>query len=96
MNTTTITPQEAQELYGIAATKRVIDNVAEVLKCLIDGIDIGDIRAIGNLGTIAANLPEGIKEASDYSSRELEELGKFCIEQFGEVLAVMKFTERRA
>ncbi len=91
MNQTILTAQEAQELYGIAATKRVIDNAAEVLKCLVDGIDVGDIRAIGNLGTIAANLPEGIKEASDYSARELEELGRFCIEQFGEVLAAMKF-----
>lgn len=91
MNQTTITPQEAQELYGIEATKRVIENTTEVVKCLANGIDFGDIRAVGNLGTIAANLPEGIKEASDYSSRELEELGKFCLIEFAEVLAVMNF-----
>jgi hypothetical protein len=90
INTTTISPAQARELFGIEATKRVIDNANEVVKCLIDGLDVGDIRAIGNLKTIGDNIPEVFKEAKDYSQAELAEIGAFALEQAGEILAIAK------
>ncbi len=90
INTTTISPAQAKELFGIEATKRVIDNANEVVKCLIDGLDVGDIRAIGNLKTIGDNIPEVFKEAKDYSQAELAEIGAFALEQAGEILAIAK------
>ena len=92
INTTTISPAQAKELYGIEATKRVLDNATEVVKCLVDGVDVGDIRAIGNLKTIGDNLPDFWKEAKDYSEKELAELGAFALEQAAEVLAAAKIT----
>jgi uncharacterized protein (TIGR02594 family) len=92
INTTTISPAQAKELYGIEATKRVLDNATEVIKCLVDGLDVGDIRAIGNLKTIGDNIPEVWKEAKEYSEKELAELGAFALEQAGEVLTAAKIT----
>ena len=92
INTTTISPAQAKELYGIEATKRVLDNATEVIKCLVDGLDVGDIRAIGNLKTIGDNIPEVWKEAKDYSEKELAELGAFALEQAAEILAAAKIT----
>ena len=92
INTTTILPEQAKELYGIEASKKVLDNATEVIKCLVDGLDVGDIRAIGNLKTIGDNIPEVWKEAKEYSEKELAELGAFALEQAGEVLTAAKIT----
>ena len=62
------------EIYGIEASKRAISNVFHIANAVIDGIQPADIAEVPRLISIVADIPNIIREASDYSEKEREEL----------------------
>lgn len=79
MTTTTTTPTTAAtpvEKFGITASKQALSDIVAVAFAVADGIQPSDIAEVPRLISIVGAVPTVIQEASDYSPRELEELGR--------------------
>lgn len=77
------TPSTKAEKFGIEATKRGIDNIFAVGFAVADGIQPQDIIAVPRLIDLFGQIPEIIKESTDYSEKELAEIGQHVLKQFG-------------
>jgi uncharacterized protein (TIGR02594 family) len=77
-----------QEKYGIDATKRGIETLSVVGFAVADGIQPRDIEAIPRLVDFCTQIPEILKEATDYSPREVEEIGRYFLGQMAMRLTV--------
>lgn len=76
-------PTPAPEKYGISATKRGIENVFAVAFQVADGIQPHDIVAVPRVIDLITQVPEIIKESTDYSQAEQAEIGAFVLKQLG-------------
>jgi len=77
-----------QEKYGIDATKRGIESLSVVGFAVADGIQPRDIEAIPRLVDFFTQIPEILKEATDYSPKEMEEIGRYFLGQLAMRLTV--------
>jgi uncharacterized protein (TIGR02594 family) len=77
------TPATQPEKYGISATKRGIENVFAVAFQVADGIQPHDIVAVPRVIDLITQVPEIIKESTDYSQAEQAEIGAFVLKQLG-------------